>query len=218
MRLIIAVMIAVMAVIAIGQGSAGAEDMVDYCAIPPFISAKGPPLVMLVVSREHKLFMEAYTDYNDIDGDPQKLIDTTYDDTITYYGYFDSKKTYDHDGTKFVPVGPTTGGENQHIRLDGDWSGNFLNWATMSRIDIIRKVLYGGKRCDDDPGYTVLERAAIPTDAHSWVKVYPKDLANNHNPIDFTPYDQTITLGNTTLTSGGDPLLRVATGNEATVA
>jgi len=211
MRLVIAVMIAVMAVISIGQGPAGAEDMVDYCAIPPFISAKGPPLVMLVISREHKLFMEAYTDYSDID--ENGTIDTTYNDAIDYYGYFDPEKTYSYDGSKFVPEGSTI--PNTHKKPNPSssyWSGNFLNWATMSRIDTIRKVLYGGKRCVDDPGLTVLERASIPTDAHSWVKVYPG------NPSDFadSKYTGTITLGNTTLTSGGLPLLRVATGNEST--
>ncbi|MGM9139699.1 hypothetical protein ACTFGH_03255, partial [Campylobacter jejuni] len=30
------------------------------------------------------------------------------------------------------------------------WSGNFLNWATMTRMDILRKVLYGGKRYRDN--------------------------------------------------------------------
>jgi len=210
-KLFSAFLIAIGAVLCVPNGPAFTQDMTDYCAIPPFISAKGPPLVMLVISKEHKLFMEAYTDYNDISSPKDGIIDTTYDDGITYYGYFDSYKDYNYDESKFVPVGATVTGT--HKRSTGQWSGNFLNWATMSRIDTIRKVLYGGYRCVDLENNTVLERAAIPTDAHSWVKVYPKDAT--HNPVDFTPYDETITLGNTTLTSGGLPLLRVATGNES---
>ena len=58
-----------------------------------------------------------------------------------------------------------------------------MNWATMARIDIIRKVLYGGKRIVDNAGsstvpmsgnngLTVLGRTITPRDAHSWAKVY----------------------------------------------
>ncbi len=35
-------------------------------------------------------------------------------------------------------------------------SGNFLNWATMSRIDLLRKVLVGGKKVGEDNGNIVL--------------------------------------------------------------
>ncbi len=208
-KLFWALLVAAAAVVCFATGYASAQNMTDYCAVPPFISEKGPPLVMLVISKENKLFMKAYTDYSDINEDG--ILDTTYNDQLTYYGYFDPYKTYNYDGSKFVPVGPTV--TNTHKRSGGNWSGNFLNWATMSRIDTIRKVLYGGLRSTDEVNNTVLERASITTDAHSWVKVYPKDAT--HNPIDFTPYDQTITLGNTTLTAGGPPLLRVAFGNEA---
>ena len=31
----------------------------------------------------------------------------------------------------------------------GQWSGNFLNWATMSRMDVLRKILFGGLRSTD---------------------------------------------------------------------
>jgi len=30
--------------------------------------------------------------------------------------------------------------------LDAHWSGNFLNWAAMARIDVVRKILFGGHR------------------------------------------------------------------------
>lgn len=55
---------------------------------------------------------------------------------------------------------------------DGYWSGNFLNWLSMSRIDTINKVLFGGHRRVDTAADTVLERSYLPHDAHSWVKYY----------------------------------------------
>src|SRR6185295_10156344 len=54
----------------------------------------------------------------------------------------------------------------------GKWSGNFLNWMTMTRMDTVRKLLYGGYRSTDTATDTVLERAYLPTDAHSFAKSY----------------------------------------------
>ena len=54
----------------------------------------------------------------------------------------------------------------------GEWSGDWLNYMTTSRIDAMRKVLYGGLRSTDTATETVLQRAFIPQDAHSWGKEY----------------------------------------------
>ena len=53
------------------------------------------------------------------------------------------------------------------------WSGNFLNWATMTRIDVVRKMLYGGYRETDSATSTVLRLALLGTDAHAFAKVLP---------------------------------------------
>ena len=50
----------------------------------------------------------------------------------------------------------------------GDFSGNWLNFLTTSRMDVIRKVLYGGLRQVDTGSRTVLEGSMVPTDAHVW--------------------------------------------------
>ena len=57
--------------------------------------------------------------------------------------------------------------------VDGDWSGNLLNWATTTRADLVRKALYGGKRVLDTAAATVLERAHLPGDAHSFARYLP---------------------------------------------
>ena len=41
----------------------------------------------------------------------------------------------------------------------------------MTRMDIVRKILYGGKRSTDTATDTVLERAHLPIDAHSFVNI-----------------------------------------------
>lgn len=129
------------------------------------------PLVMLNISRDHQLSTKAYNDYADLDGNG--LPETTYTDSVDYYGYFDSKKCYTYatqPDSRFVPAALATGQYTHHC--SGQWSGNFLNWATMTRIDLIRKILYGGMRTIETGVRTVLERQYLPTDAHSFAKYY----------------------------------------------
>ncbi len=45
------------------------EENVDYAATPPFITTVAPPLVLIVLGRDHKLYLEAYDDHSDLDGD-----------------------------------------------------------------------------------------------------------------------------------------------------
>ncbi|MFA6054271.1 MAG: PilC/PilY family type IV pilus protein [Thermodesulfovibrionales bacterium] len=146
---------------------ADAATMQDYCVVPPFVSQSVPPLVMFEVGREHKLYYEAYNDASDYDDDGR--LDVDYKHSIDYYGYFDFNKcyTYSSSGTgQFTPVSVTT----NKFCSSGQWSGNVLNWITMSRMDVLRKVLYGGHRVTDSNAQTVLERVYIPQDAHSWGK------------------------------------------------
>lgn len=148
-----------------------AYNMSHYTAYPPFLATAAPPLVMLVMSRDHRLFYKAYNDVMDLDDDG--VVDVTYKDTIDYYGYFNPTFCYQYVGgssKRFEPRANGTGSNNHFCT--GYWSGNFLNWATMARIDIIRKVLFGGYRSVDTGSTTVLSRTKLPRDAHSWVKAY----------------------------------------------
>jgi len=122
---------------------------------------------MLNMSKDHQLFYRAYDEFSDLDGD--SLPETTYKHSFDYYGYFDSYKCYSYSGSsnRFAPTSTTS---NKYC--NGNWSGNFLNWATMTRMDVVRKVLYGGLRSTDTDSSTVLERASLPSDAHSFAKYY----------------------------------------------
>ena len=154
--------------------------MQNYCATPPFITSKIPPLVMLVMGKDHKLYYEAYNDASDLDRDGK--LDIGYKHRLDYYGYFDSYKCYKYDSTNeyFYPVAKTA--DKYCTPNDNQWSGNFLNWMTMSRMDVLRKVLYGGYRSTDTSTDTVLEGAYIPQDAHSWGKEYTGADSNKLTP------------------------------------
>lgn len=137
-------------------------------AIPPNIVTSTPrPMIMLNMSKDHQLFYRAYDEFSDLDGD--SIPETTYKHAFTYYGYFDPYKCYNYSGTsnKFSPASVNT-----DKYCTGNWSGNFLNWATMTRMDVVRKVLYGGLRSTDSASSTILERSSLPTDAHSFAKYY----------------------------------------------
>ena len=133
---------------------------------PSTSSIRSRPRILFAMSNDHALYYKAYTDWNDLDGNG--TTDTTYLPTFSYYGYFDPAKCYAYESGRFVPKGVT----DASFYCERAWSGNFLNWATMSRMDIVRKVLYGGYRSTDTATETVLERAFIPTDAHSFAKYY----------------------------------------------
>ncbi|MES1999423.1 MAG: PilC/PilY family type IV pilus protein [Pseudomonadota bacterium] len=173
---------------------------------PLYLGASVPPMVMLDMSKDQQLYKKAYNDYADLDGDGQ--VETTYKHGIDYYGYFDSYKcyTYNSSNKRFQPSVVTT--DKYCTPGSGMWSGNFLNWASMTRMDAVRKILYGGLRSPnrsngdgsgisdgDTATTTVLERAFLPNDAHSWAKFYAgSDLAQ------LTPYVPPITTAASTTT------------------
>lgn len=113
--------------------------MNDYCQIPPFISgATVKPNVLLLVDNSGSMNEFAYK----TKGYGDSNYDTSYDTNKVYYGYFDYNKMYQYDTTSggFFKLDSSKTLDNTSF-----WSGNFLNWLTMRRVDVVRKVLTGGK-------------------------------------------------------------------------
>ncbi|WP_369602866.1 hypothetical protein AAIA72_07930 [Hahella sp. SMD15-11] len=197
-----------------GLATAGNLTLADA---PLFVAQSAPPLVMLTMSRDHKLYYEAYNDASDLNDDGQ--VDTGYKpDEIDYFGYFNSYACYDYDSglKRFVPKSVKT--PAQVASRDktcaggpaGEWSGDFLNYLTTSRMDALRKVFYGGYRSADTKDLTVLERAFIPQDAHSWGKSYDSIQADGYDIRDYSPLDLPVggkrhLFANTTLSDGASP-------------
>jgi type IV pilus assembly protein PilY1 len=167
---------------------------------------KAIPQILLVLSKDLKMFQQAYNELIDMDGDGR--IDTGFNPAVVYYGYFDSLSCYKYVGTVnrggdsngyFIRSGPTIeddspselerirnrslGGDSvavkaarssvgicqaPHSTQSGSFSGNWLNYLVTSRVDVIRKVLYGGFRQLDTPVATVLEPSWVPRDSNSW--------------------------------------------------
>ena len=110
----------ILLVLVLGQWSIPALAELTLAQTPLFF-ASTEPRVMLLLSRDHLLSIKAYTDYSDLDGDGS--LDTTYNDAVEYYGYFDSAKCYSYDSgdSRFEPIG-TASGTHGH-ECNGAWSG-----------------------------------------------------------------------------------------------
>jgi type IV pilus assembly protein PilY1 len=202
-------------------GTVHSVSAINLAQSPLFLAQPVRPIMMLNMSNDHQLFFKAYDDYSDLDGDG--YADTTYDNDLSYYGYFDENKCYKHTGGAFRPTGNT----GDHYCSGNNWSGNFLNWSTMTRMDTVRKILYGGKRSTDEAGSTILERAMLTQDAHSFAKYYNGSDLSSLTPYSVPTGDDSIaasgiTICNTTDPSNRDqqsqdvnspPLMQVAKGN-----
>lgn len=163
---------------------AQAQDQLNLAQSPLFLGEGTAPLTMLVMGRDHKLYYEAYNDAADLNQDG--VIDMGYKPwEIDYYGYFNSYQCYSYSGGVFSPTTNTA-----DKTCSSGWSGDFLNYVTMTRMDALRKVLYGGYRSTDTASSTILERSFIPQDAHSWAKEYKSIEEDGYDIADYTPLTQ----------------------------
>ena len=102
---------------------------------------------------------------------------TTYTSTQKYLGYFNSKSCYSYNGTSAdgyyqanLPTDATYFCNTGASGVGTGFSGNFLNFAATSSIDIVRYALTGGDRIMDENetnkvgsvARTVLQRAVLP--------------------------------------------------------
>ena len=97
-----------------------ARTMLDYTHYPPSATNDVPPSILILLDNSASMLEQAYGG--------------SFNPRVTYEGYFEPSAAYSYlnDGC-FA------------LNTSGAWSGNFLNWLTMRRIDLVRKVLIGGK-------------------------------------------------------------------------
>ncbi|MDH5543275.1 MAG: PilC/PilY family type IV pilus protein [Nitrospinota bacterium] len=98
--------------------SARGETNADYSHTPISMSNTVKPNILFLMDNSGSMNERAYLG--------------VYDPATTYYGYFTSAYKYSYASNVFT------------INAAGPWSGNFLNWATMRRVDVSRKVVMGG--------------------------------------------------------------------------
>ena len=168
-------------------------DIVDYSAEPPFLSAKVDPNVLFNLSIETPMQGAAYNDQNDGGNCGGRIsfgggtVGMCYFKAQEYLGIFDPNKCYTYSVDKFVPSGFTNA--DHECTVANTWSGNFLNWATMTAIDEFRWALTGGNRVVDTVAETVIQRANMTLGmGHSWYPIKMIRLPQNVQPNTVTPY------------------------------
>jgi len=127
-------------------------DMTNYCYIPTTITQAVKPNLLIVMDFSSSMQFPAYLPCNapSGSGDVIKCSDITvnstspwkYDPNRTYYGYFDPNKCYSYSASSFQEANCDC---SNKVGTSSCISGNLLNWATATRIDIARWVLTGGR-------------------------------------------------------------------------
>lgn len=105
----------------------------DYTAAPPFLVGEaGKPNVVIALDISGSMKLPAYRST----GNWRTVTHDDFDPNKEYFGYFEIQSNYTYSQTN---------GGFFYIDENGAWNGNFLNWLTMRRMDVARKVLVGGK-------------------------------------------------------------------------
>lgn len=132
----------------------------DYCQVPPYVIQNVPASIMIVVDNSGSMFNFAYSDgfETTTTGDDNNCSASgspctgftnpgAYPTYYKYYGYFDPDYWYTYTSNRFITTAPKTGSgiTGERAKAASEWDGNFLNWVAMRRVDVLRKVLTGGK-------------------------------------------------------------------------
>ncbi len=134
------------AVLALADAPSESAVLEQYCQYPPYVIQSVLPSVTMLVSNSQSMLNFAYGEGTNLCDSPTNPCGG-FDPSRTYYGLFESGYWYTApaNGGAFTRAGqaggtlaaPTGRGTN-------DWHGNFLNWLTTRRVDVLRKVLTGG--------------------------------------------------------------------------
>ncbi len=166
--------------------------------VPLFITSNVDPNVLLNMSVEGPMGGAAYNDEAESVPDSfgsqcagrKGRVGVCYFPNREYLGYFNPKRCYKYKWDKFIPQGPT----NSNHECSGKFSGNFLNWATTSAIDMYIWTMTGGNRVKDTNSKTFIQQAAK---ASWWF--HPKRISavDNVAPSTVTPWsDSKVTIIN----------------------
>ena len=193
--------------------------------VPLYLLSRADPNVLLNMSVETPMGGAAYTDNVGVPAGcagrtsvSGKSVGACYFPAYEYIGYFNPRKCYSYATSQFNPW--STAASLPNHTCAGAWSGNFLNWMSMTAIDMFIMTMTGGNRIVDSTSETVVRRAR-KTDNDSWFPIKYIDSGTNVAPDAVTPYsDSSLYFYNTTFgfnvaTSFGDARNGSGTGFKA---
>jgi type IV pilus assembly protein PilY1 len=163
----------------------------DLRNVPLYLLSRANPNVLLNMSVETPMGGAAYADQvgnptgcaGRVDNPFSAVVNETsatsigkcYSAATEFRGYFNPNKCYNYNSAQgyFEIHGDAT-----DRACTNRWSGNFLNWATMTAIDMFIQTMTGGNRVTDTTALTVIQRAR-KHDNNSWFPI--KAISNGLN-------------------------------------
>ena len=169
-----------------------AYDFSKYNFVPPFIASGDAPSVLFICDTSGSMDRFAYAKQYTGNQYDEDTVYYGYFDTYAYYRYVkceDTGDSYARSGffeentagwtdSKGDSHGYHNGNEDGVDNVDTagsgtgagnfEWSGNFLNYISMRRTDILKRVLMGGRRAPDDFG-DIIDNAPTGYDTGSAV-------------------------------------------------
>lgn len=115
-----------------------AAEMENYCIVPPYVSKDVAPNIMIMMDNSADMMNSAYTD--------------VYTPTATkdnYVGYFKPTGCYSYSSKFEEQLNTSVSPNRTYLATEAcpstaPFRGNLMNWATMSRYDVLQKVIIGG--------------------------------------------------------------------------
>jgi type IV pilus assembly protein PilY1 len=158
---------------------------------PLFLTMKADPNVLLNMSVETPMGGAAYSDQagnpTGCTGRYAPQVGACYFPATEYLGYFNPTKCYKYSSNIFVPGADASISHTCNGSAGYRWSGNFLNWATMTAIDEFIWTMTGGNRVTDTTSKTVIRRARRQ-DSSDWFPYKFLKTGFNADPSTVTPY------------------------------
>ena len=141
-------------------------------SLPPTVALSAEPLYAKGARAKPTLTLALSVEFPTVGAQYVAAANTTDDATYSaankYVGYFDTESCYvynrgdeDLSDVKLRYFKRNGAATNRTCGGTG-FSGNFMNWATSSAVDVLRLGLTGGDRVVDTASLTVLQRAVLP--------------------------------------------------------
>ena len=159
----------------LGVTAIGATALVSFMAIsaspvvtPPPINLSADPLYAATAADKPTMALALSVEFPTLGAQYQDA----YSSAKEYLGYYDAESCYTYnDNPAETPATGKTKADYKRFDRSGPatnrqcadaFSGNFLNWASNSAIDMLRLALSGGDRYIDESNLTILQRAVLP--------------------------------------------------------
>lgn len=186
----------------------------EISQVPLHLTAPVNPNVLLNMSVETPMGGAAYNDQlgtlangTSCTGRPSTNLGTCYFSNEIYLGYFDPKKCYLYNTSNHTSDSstnnPTTGyfypvqaANSDHSCSSGKFSGNFMNWATMTSIDMFILTMTGGNRVVDLNDETIIRRSRKQNN-NIWFPFKRLASSINVSPNTVTPFSSDQYIYNT---------------------